>query len=67
MKRLEEQGLTIEMKDEHRNVLEGEKSEPQLVLNSSSPQTLTQKLPIKKNYVTRRALNPLKKITTPKS
>jgi len=37
MKRLEEQGLTIEMKDEHRNVLEGEKSEPQLVLNSSSP------------------------------
>ncbi len=67
MKRLEEQGLTIEMKNEHRNVLEGKKSEPQLVLNSSSPQTLTQKLPIKKNYVTRRALNPLKKITTPKS
>ena len=66
MKRLEEQGLTIEMKDEHRNVLEGKKSEPQFVLNSS-PQTLTQKLPIKKNYVTRRALNPLKKLTTPKS
>jgi hypothetical protein len=54
------------MKDEHRNVLEGEKSEPQFVLNSS-PGTLTQKLPIKKNYVTRRALNPLKKLTTPKS
>jgi len=30
MKRLEEQGLTIDIKDEHRSVLEGDKSEPQL-------------------------------------
>ena len=33
--KLKNETVTIEMKNEHRNVLEGEKSEPQLVLNSS--------------------------------